>query len=252
MSNVLLLLSLLTGSAAVRTSITLEEAVEGSLLEEHVWKLSSMDKTTVTCSVHPSKKEINSFVEEHFFKGKEPARNPAAIFTVGGPGAGKSTVVDAAVKLGENSPTNYVLIDPDRILMGLYRKPDGEPDMDCYAPDIEEIRMGIFDRVLSDKYNFIMDGTGKNFVQWSGLAQTAKDAGFTTEAAITVLDVETAIARIKSRAEETDRTVDEDYARSSYEKIEANLDNYKKSGAFAKVYVYDNTGQAPKLVYQRP
>merc|ERR1719326_2226275 len=104
--------------------------------------------------------------------------------------------------------------------------------MNCYAPDIENIRTTLFNRALDQKVNFVMDGTGKDFTAWSNLAGMAQQKGFQTRAAMVVIDVPVAVGRIAERAAATGRNVDLDYAKSAYEKVESNIKNYLESDKF--------------------
>lgn len=151
-----------------------------------------------------------------------------AVFMIGGPGSGKSTVAKQLF-----SGTGLKTVDPDRILEYLFQKKDVSPDLRKDNPDYERQMMAR--RVASDKYfkvmdnlidgrlGMIIDGTGKNYNRINRLKIKLESLGYDTAAVYVFVDEETAQERNRQRA----RSVDPDIVSDLHTKVKQNIGAYQ-------------------------
>jgi predicted ABC-type ATPase len=102
----------------------------------------------------PKKVFVENFIKQ---SDAQSHSNPSAIFMAGLPGAGKTEFSENLIKLVDNTSTKAVRIDMDEIARQIkgYR-----PEIaDEYRESATRLMNGIYDKVLKEKIEFIMDGT---------------------------------------------------------------------------------------------
>mgnify|MGYP002010756195 CR=1 FL=1 len=131
-------------------------------------------------------------------KEKKQQKPPVAIFMMGLPASGKSTVIDQFIneklKLESN---DFIHIDPDLFM----RK---HPDYNNSHPE-EFNKLGvilsskILNKIYDSKYNFIYYGTGKNYSQYMTMINKTHKLGFNTILLNILIDKLEAKKRSKKR-----------------------------------------------------
>jgi len=134
------------------------------------------------------------------------AKSPKAIFMMGGPASGKSTV-------REQLFSGLTAIDCDAIKAT-------HPDYDPKNPQLvhewsSQEATRAFYAALGTGVDVVFDGTGNTAEKYVTFIQTARSAGYTTEVVYVTCDLQTAIARNAAR----ERTVDENIVRSRHATI---------------------------------
>ena len=158
---------------------------------------------------------------------------PIAIFTMGIPGSGKSTVsklfinklLSSIVPLEPTSMNNltsynssqFIKCNPDEIMPYLKGYKIGKEHK--YLPIASRKTAGLLNRILGNQlfYSFIYDGTGSNINSYKGAIKKTKGYGYTIILLNITVPVETAVERASKR----DRVV----SRKDIEKVNNSL-NY--------------------------
>jgi predicted kinase len=146
------------------------------------------------------------------------------IFTMGLPGAGKSTVIRTN-RLAEGA----VVIDPDAAK-------EGHPDYDAKNPSaLHQWSKDVTDKAFADALFagqglFVIDGTGTNSEKMVRKVKQAQAAGFETELLYVQVSLKTSLARNAARArnvpEEVVREKSLDIA-TSFEIVSRYVDSIK-------------------------
>ena len=192
----------------------------------------------------PTKEEIDHFIKERL---KHAKTGKVAIVLVGGPGSGKSTGKSETVSFLNKQLTDFVNIDPDEILTSLFNN-----DNKCYD-DVAKINTESFNLAIKKKKNLIFDGTGKSYKWYSkNVIKKLTKSGYTVHLVIVTNNVDTVLKRIKKRARETGRDVNEKYTKSVYEALNSAIPKYLDLDcSFAHaIYLFDNSSDHIKLIYK--
>lgn len=194
------------------------------------------------CDIVPSEENVFKLRAKIF---KKSAKNVmTAIVMVGGPGSGKSTGKTACVKELNLQLKDFVVLDPDQLLIKLFNN-----NPNCYwspeqKKDIFQINNENFVLAIREKYNIIFDGTGKNFrFTYNNVITPLKKNGYKVVICVVLLDVLEARKRIASRFKETQRNVDEEFIVSAYAMLDSAILKYinLNEKQVDAIYVYDNT-----------
>ena len=177
------------------------------------------------------------YIRERLEEGKSPSKKHAVIL-VGGPGAGKSgikkPIIEKQLKLKES---DFINIDPDRILSELF-----DNNNDCRR-SVNQINDIIYEKSIKQGKNIIFDGTGKDY-DWyfNDVIQILKREEYIVTIGIISNNVNIVLDRIKKRAEETGRDVHKDYVEYVYDKLEQNIPKYLNiSCVYAdNIFLFDN------------
>ena len=194
------------------------------------------------CSVSPE--SIDEFLKSRLNVDGE--QNKTAIVLVGGPGSGKSSVKSNILGILGMGQSNFVNIDPDEILTVLFRN-----DNSCRR-NVNEINDISFERAISENKNIIFDGTGKDFDYYqTDVIKRLKKIGYVVNLCIVHNNVESAIFRVKKRAETHGRDVPVDYLQYVYTILEMNIPKYMGMDCdYADtIYLYDNSSEVLHLIY---
>ena len=112
-----------------------------------------------------------------------PDSAPKAVFTIGGPGAGKSYSIHLVLKDLEVNADSLIKIDPDDVLEKLF---DNKNSVDTRRIHINPLTDKMYEVALRTKKSFISDGTGRNFAMISKRVAECKLQGFKTILVITL------------------------------------------------------------------
>lgn len=147
---------------------------------------------------------IENIIHPHIQEGPNDPAIFKAIFLAGGPGSGKSFIVDrtALSALGFKVVNNDVAFERNLSRAGLSPTPDN-----IYSPQGQELRTkakeitnkqmkGYLDGTLG----LVIDGTGKDYDKIAQQAQKLKDLGYDTAMIFVNTDLDTALARNQMRA----------------------------------------------------
>ena len=141
---------------------------------------------------------ISEYLWLNITKDKKQQKKPMAIFMMGLPASGKSTVIEQFIKDQLKLKNNdFIHIDPD-IFMKKH------PDYNNSHPE-EYNKLGvilsskILNKIYDDNYNFIYYGTGKNYSQYMTMINKTHRSGFHTILLNVLLDKKEAKKRSKKR-----------------------------------------------------
>jgi predicted kinase len=141
---------------------------------------------------------ISSSLWINITKEKMQQKHPIAIFMMGLPASGKSTVIDQFLKQKlKLEYTDFIHIDPD-----LFMKK--HPDYENSHPE-EFNKLGvilsskILNKIYNDTYNFIYYGTGKNYSQYMTMINKSHKLGFHTILLNVLIEKKEAKKRSKKR-----------------------------------------------------
>lgn len=192
----------------------------------------------------PTQQEIDVFIDERL---KDAKRDKVAIVLVGGPGSGKSTGKSKTLSFLNKEFSDFANIDPDEILTSLFNN-----NNECYD-DVAKINTESFNLAIKKNKNLIFDGTGKSYKWYSkNVIKKLTKSGYTVHLVIVTNNVDTVLKRIKKRARETGRDVDEKYTKSVYEALNGAIPKYLDLDcSFAHaIYLFDNSSDDIKLIYK--
>ena len=190
-------------------------------------------------------------------KALEGVKSPAhdeqkvAIFTMGGPASGKSSMLKGI------DSTRFVKVDPDSIKEQLPEYKQATEPGNTYrgaAKMVHEessyIAKQVLARAIGEGKHVIVDGTGANIDSVGRKMQKLKDAGYHVHVAYSHLgDVKEAIARNKARAEKVGRFVPEEFVRRAYHDIPRNFERIARNAdSFA---VHDSSRAGSPVVWER-
>lgn len=224
--------------------IKFNEKVFFSLKAERGYTIDPKAKTQ-------SKKELHEGIIQNQMKEKKPQEQPQAILMMGGPGAGKSTLVDSLPL----KKADYVLAGPDEIkeLLPEYRQGIERKDKNI-APKVHsesrQVSIDLLTQTMSQRLNLLYDGTGANSSEYLLMIKTLHEQGYKVQLLMPYVQVNDALQRVRARAEQTGRGVPEEQVRGIYGTIET---NFQKIAAQAdEAALYDNRGTKPVLVWHKP
>lgn len=171
-----------------------------------------------------------------------------AVFMIGGPASGKSTVKSLYLKSINRNEDEFAIIDPDFVLVNLpaFKHLEASVAADACYSTAAQINDYNLEYALENNFNIIFDGTGRNFEWTSGLMQRMREKQYTIHVCIVTLDVTTAIQRSDERARRTGRTVPTDVIKSIHTAVNANIKRYMQLPY--SITVYDNGGAIPVVV----
>ena len=182
-------------------------------------------------------------------------RRPVALITMGGPAAGKGTVVRAIMR----DTSDFVLVNPDDVKeeMPEYKKgldlgkdADGKPisarDAAWLAHDeSSDIASKIEQDAIRDRKNVLIDGTGKNAAKYERKIEALRKAGYRIKLVMPHLPLETAVTRVEQRAEATGRYVPEDIVRHAHTVIPGNFERIARAADEFTLFSNDSPPAPP-------
>ena len=178
---------------------------------------------------------------------------PKAYLLMGGPGSGKSSILDNLVP----DRSNYVVADPDAVKSAMpeYRKAMASGDSSAASKvhgESKQITGGIVSQAISGRRNMIYDGTGGNKQEYEKMIASLKTAGYRTSLVMTHVALQEGLQRVALRANETGRRVPPSVVEDIYQWVPQNFKDLV--GSVDEAYLYDNLGErdtGPQLVWQK-
>lgn len=199
----------------------------------------------------PERKKLHQEIIEKYVKGVEPVpadKKPVALIMMGGSGSGKSTL-DKGI-----NEKDFVHVDPDAVKGDIpeYREAVEASAKDAAFMVHEEsgtLAKEIREHAITNRKNLLLDGTGKNLKDYTETVTRLRNLGYEVTVMMPDIDVETAVSRVKRRAEKTGRLVPEAVVREIYSKVPQNFEPIARlANNFA---LFDNRGAKPRLVWSK-
>lgn len=160
-----------------------------------------------------------------------PKVMPTAVMMMGGPGAGKSTILGRLRKRPD-----AVLVDADEIKTQLpeYQAATSEPSkipLDAAFQvhyESSYIARCARDEAIKGRRNLMIDGTGRDAPSMIATAERLKSLGYRVHLLFVHVDPAEGLRRIDSRAQQTGRTVPHKVALEVYDMIPHSFDKVKR------------------------
>jgi predicted ABC-type ATPase len=212
--------------------------------------------STVEYANDPQRKRLHrKTVAEYIKRSSRQGETPRAVFTLGGSGAGKSTVLRM---LGEQDPSfnKIVVVDSDDIKTKTFKE-----DFDAYNKQEDGSAAGrlheesskladkIVDGILSVDNDYLKDGTMKTYSSAAAEIEKAKKKGYRADVVGVTIPVEEAIRRATARAERTGRKVKTDVIVKAHTGSTDTFLKLIETGLADSLKLYDNSGSSPILIY---
>ena len=212
--------------------------------------------STVEYANDPQRKRLHRrTVAEYIKRSSRQGETPRAVFTLGGSGAGKSTVLRM---LGEQDPSfnKITVVDSDDIKTKTFKE-----DFDAYNKQKKDSAAGrlheesskladdIVDGILSVDNDYLKDGTMKTYASAAAEIEKAKKKGYRTDVVGVTIPVEEAIRRAMARAERTGRRVNPDVIIKAHVGSTDTFLKLIETGLADSLKLYDNSGSSPILIY---
>lgn len=170
------------------------------------------------CNITPSDIDITNFLKNRY---KNTKAEGLAIILVGGPGSGKSNAKIECLKLLQKTIDDFVNIDPDEILTSLFKN-----TLSCYDK-VSVINNQSFDYAIDNNLNIVFDGTGKNFEYYvNNVLSRLKQKSYTLHLVIVINNINIVKSRIRDRASNTGRNVNDKYLTDTYELLNQAIPKY--------------------------
>jgi predicted ABC-type ATPase len=165
----------------------------------------------------------------------------------GGPASGKSTVVKA---IGAAPNTKTIDVDHIRTLFPEYGEGISASNAAISAQTHEEatfLTRRLAREAGQSRYNMVFDGTGDgSYENLASKLQSFRDNGAKRLVGTYVtIDTDTAVDRMRKRAQRTGRWVPETYMRETHANISRILPRAISDGLFDQVTVWDNNSATP-------
>jgi predicted ABC-type ATPase len=181
-----------------------------------------------------------------------------AIFMIGSPGSGKSTIKELFVKSIHKTMEDFINLDPDYIMSQLpnYQnliKSDetkSKAAEQCYNSSyiINDV---LYTMAQNQNYNIILDGTGKEYKWTSGQIENLYYLGYTIYICIVIVDdVNISIKRAQKRGLETGRIIMPSNIIKINEQINKIIPLYKSNKRAKTIIIYNNT-KKPNIIYHK-
>jgi predicted ABC-type ATPase len=212
--------------------------------------------STVEYANDPQRKRLHrKTVAEYIKRSSRQGETSRAVFTLGGSGAGKSTVLRM---LGEQDPSfnKIVTVDSDDIKTKTFKE-----DFDAYNKqedgsaarrlheESSELADKIVDGILSVDNDYLKDGTMKTYASAAAEIEKAKRKGYRTDVVGVTIPVEEAIRRATARAAHTGRKVEEPVIVKAHTGSTETFLKLIETGLADSLKLYDNSGTSPILIY---
>lgn len=222
--------------------------------EKNGWNNETTSKTEYANDAN-RKKLHEKTVAEYVKRSSRFGNTPTAVFTLGGSGAGKSTVLKM---LSEKSDLykNIVSVDSDDFKTKTFKE-----DFDFYNSqsagsaagrlheESSELADEVVNGILGAGNDYLKDGTMKSFDKAIKEIKKAKDKGYHIKLVGVTIPVEEAIKRADIRAEKTGRKIKKDVIISAHTGSTKTFLGLIDSGLVDDLKLYDNTTMPPKLIY---
>lgn len=205
----------------------------------------------------PERKDLHEKILKPIDKVKPvpppEGQKPVAIFSAGGAGSGKSSVLKHHVMPHMGDNLAYISADDYKEQLPEYKQLLNQ-GVDDAAPlvhdESSDLAAEAVNRAIEGGKPFVYDSTMKNTEKFSKLIQKLKDRGYEVHIVFAHLDPEKAKARAKARQERTKRKVDEKIVEESNKDARKSLMALKHLADSVRVYSTEKEGQPPELIHQ--
>lgn len=204
----------------------------------------------------PERRKLHDEIKRKFLAGTTPVPpgiKPVAVFTMGGPSSGKSSLLEQE---GATSKylDNAVRIDCDKIKEQI---PEYQKAIDASAKDAAKMVhaesayvMGdLREQAVEERRNVIIDGTGVNATDYRDQMERFKARGYHVVLAMPQVDKAKAMERGAMRAEKEGRWVPEHIYHDAYDRVQKNFLDIQD--AANEAYLFDTNDFPPTLKWQR-
>jgi len=182
----------------------------------------------------------------------KPDEQKMAIFTMGGPGSGKSSILEKIDK------SRFVKVDPDdvRVKLPEYQKATsgGKVFRGAAAMTHEEasdIAKHIIERAIAENKHIIIDGTGKTASSMIAKMKRLKDEGYHVHLMFAHAPVDEGLQRVAKRGQETGRFVPEQLVKDAYATIPKNFAAISKAADSWQVFDTSKAGMGSGPTWEK-
>ena len=173
---------------------------------------------------------------------------PQAVLMMGGPGAGKSSTLSQIVR----DPKQYVMTNPDDVKEAL---PEYQAGLKAGNKNIagkvhgesKKVADALADKTIKGRHNIIYDATGANKKGYTDLIKQLTEKHYQIKLVMVHVKMDEGLKRVKARAEETGRHIDDKLVKSVYPAIPPNF--VSLAPTVDQALLYDNSDKPPKLVW---
>ena len=199
----------------------------------------------------PERKALHDKIVDSFFEDVTPVpvgKTPVAIMMMGGPASGKSSMVRASGAAEDN----FMVVDVDAIKEQIpeYQRAVSNRAKNAAAMVHDEssdwIGKRVRDRAIEERYNVVIDGTGKTLTSYVTNMAKLKEQGYRVTLMLADSTAEIGQERQKPRARRTGRYVPS-FVFSAYKTIPANFAEFRSEAD--QFFVYDTRTLPAKLVW---
>ena len=190
------------------------------------------------------------------YKNAEFARNqPVAILTAGVSGAGKSATLASCLRALQMRVQNFIVHDPDYLIENMEhftKNTATNPDIadECFQA-AGVLNDYLTENSLSQRFNVILDGTGKNYNKKKAEIAKLKSLGYKVILIATHVKLDIALRRVASRAAQTGRKVSAQKVKEIYTGVIDALPKYTRDPSIDAMYIYNNEGSTARLSWKR-
>ena len=206
----------------------------------------------------PERRKLHQEIRDHFLEGhKAPEGKPTALFLSGGPGSGKSSLVENnLVKL----PEDAVMVNPDLVkeMLPEYQAMVAVRDPASGAAVHEEsslLAREIRAEAEKRKLNLVIDGVGDSHPgRFNEKLNEFHSHGYDVSVVVAALPPDKGRSRIAIRAEKTGRSIPPAAVTSMYERVPRRFAEYEGIPWLdLRVYSTDTPiGGTPELIASKP
>ena len=171
-----------------------------------------------------------------------------AVLTMGGPGAGKSTILDEVVP----GRKHYVVVNPDDVKEALpaYQRglQSGNKDIaNQVHKQSKTVATNLATKAMAQRQNVIYDATGANTSDYTTMIAGLKKQNYTIKLVMVHVTADEGLRRVTDRAVGTGRHVPEKIVRAVYPQIGPNF--VKLAPTVDHALLYENMSKKPKLLW---
>ena len=213
----------------------------------------------LNCKV--SKKELDFIKEDAVSK-----LTKHAIFILGCPACGKSTIKSLYVKSLGKDINEFVQNDSDKIMLNLKsfnkiinNKKNRKTHLEykiasqlCYKSSYD-VSTSLYEFAINNNNNIILDGTGKDFIWMSNEMKTLHSKGYKIYICIVILGIDEALKRASIREAKIGRCVPKSVISDIHSMIIANIPKYIRLPFLTDITIYNNSGTKPiRINHNKP
>lgn len=186
---------------------------------------------------------------------RHDVEKPIAVFTGGGSGSGKSTILEN-LRQSDNFYNKVAVVDSDDIKTKAYYS-----DFLAYNTQLEnsaarrlhdessDVAKRAVKAIQNAGNDYVKDGTLANYEKVKAQILDAKSKGYETRIVHVTIPVEEAIKRAQERAKKTGREVPTEVIVNSHINSTNTFIKLLNDGIVDDVKLYDNAGKSPKLIF---